>query len=317
VPTSRPLTIAVRDNPDKTGALWDALRGAGHRLVVGPGDILLTDIEIPLPPFQALLEANDRIVVYPHGPGTITHADGVWPVHRNTIGCITIGEGPAETMRAWGYDRELFPIGWPYGPLLPFRRTAARRVLFAPIHADGFGYSAPENLALNGWVFDLLCALVAAGRIELSVRYVGSLRSNGLLRREGVTYLPVGHQGGLTWRPPAADIDDADCVVALGTFMYTAISRGTPTIAYGQHLWSMDWRHPGQHLHARTWPAYLPRYQYPFEAGADGVGVDELAAMIDEVCASDTAIVEWRRRFIGEAFDPASFVALIERLAAV
>jgi hypothetical protein len=313
---SRPLTIAVRDNPDKAGALWDALRRAGHHLVVGPGDILLTDIEIPLPPFQHLLDANERIVVYPHGPGTLTHADGIWPVHRNTIGCITIGEGPAKAMRAYGYDRALHPIGWPYGALRRNGSSAGRRVLFAPVHADGYGYSAPENLAANAEVFDRLCQLVTAGDIELSVRYVGSLRSNGLVRRPGVKYLPVGHQGGLTWRPPAADIDDADVVVALGTFMFTAVSRGAPTIGFGQHLWSMDWRHPGQHLHARTWPRYRPLYDYPYEALARSItDADDLGRMIETVCSSDADIAEWRQHFIGDPFDPASFVALVEQLA--
>jgi hypothetical protein len=108
-----------------------------------------------------------------------------------------------------------------------------------------------------------------------------------------------------------AEIDAADAVIASrGTFPALAIARGVPTVQYGGDEVFLGV--PGETpVAARRSDRYMDYIRYPFNA--DDAPLDEL---FEAAARSEATIADWKRRFIGEPFNPRDFVALIERIAA-
>lgn len=318
-PTERPrpqrLSISYVPNPDKGSAFGDALLAAGHQFVAGPGDVTLTHVEMPVGNHKDILDLNDKVIIYPHSAGAIHFADGRWGPHPNVIANFVVGTGPIEIMRTFGYPHELISVGWPYGGLGPFQPTDGRRVLFAPIHPRGHGYASRRTRLSNRRAYEALLAMRLDRGLDLHVRLVGTHRQNGIYRVEGVPFTSVGYggtaTGGGAGRPLDDDLDDADVVVTAGTVLFRALARGLPTVGYSQMLWPEDWVHPEQRLLSRRWPAYSAATRYPIDLFAD-----DPATVVDRACRTDEHIADWRSRFIGEAFDPASFVRDVERVVA-
>jgi hypothetical protein len=140
---------------------------------------------------------------------------------------------------------------------------------------------------------------------ELTVRHIGTLEQNGLWEAEGVTYV----NGRLTAQTAEIDVNDV-VVAADGTFPTLALARGVPTVMYGQ-LAGDSIGLPGEQLSfQRRRDRYEDYVRYPF--AADHGPLEEI---IRAAAVSEAPIAHWKRRWVGKPFNPAAFVALIERIA--
>ncbi len=306
-PTSRPLRIVARANPDKIGPLADALRHAGHELVESTeahGDVAFTDIQPTHGRVKAMMDRVGRTVLYPHSPQPLCHHDGIWPTDPSVIATFVVGHGSREVLEASGFDREIRVIGWPFGEVRPFRSTAGRRVLFAPHHPDRLGNISPRIQADNRRI---LLELLDAG-FDVKVRHLGSLRGNGLQRLPGVEFVHAGHRSAAVARTAEDDILDADVVVANGTFAHRSVALGTPTVMFGQNRWPGDTFHPRQHAYYATWSRWEHLLRYPFDADGD------LAGAVRQAATDEATIATWRHRFIPEPLDATDFVRQFEQV---
>jgi hypothetical protein len=102
-------------------------------------------------------------------------------------------------------------------------------------------------------------------------------------------------------------LDVADVVIAgEGTFPTLAIARGVPTVMYSQLTAALGLA--GEVMQPpRRLDLYRDYARYPYDA-EDGPLEGVIRA------AGRTEASEWKRRFVGERFDPLAFVSLLERL---
>lgn len=302
------LRIVVRTNPDKAGPIVGALRDAGHELVddVGAnGDVVLSDLHPSYGKIWELMERVGRTILYPHSAWPTLHCDGVYPVHPSVEAAFVVGEGSRQVLEAVGFSPPTDAVGWPYGELLPMRTTTPRRVLFGANHPDRLGHLALRQRIDNERIVDEL----VDGGFEVTVRHVGTLRQNGLQRRPGVRYHAAGRNGAGIARPPEDDLAEADVVVSCGTFAHRSLALGIPTVMCKQSEWMSDGLRPGQPGYLRQWSRYAHLLHFPYDAD------DDLAGTVRAAAADPGPAEEWRRRFLGEPFDPAAFVRRFEEVA--
>ncbi|HEX6026574.1 MAG TPA: hypothetical protein VFZ00_31545 [Solirubrobacter sp.] len=306
---SRRLRFAAYDHNGHSRSFVQALLLAGHEFVAeGPADLLLIDLDPPHPlPHRDVIDRfkdmGAKIVLYPHGGGgPMTCYDSLYdPYERIDVNLVT-GPGHAEFLRRTDYPHEVHSIGWTFCEQAPFRPCAdVRRVLYAPMHPNGDGSMPKPHREANADVFRRLLETP----FELTVRHIGTLEQNGLWEADGVEFV----NGRLT--PQTAEIDQTDAVVsAAGTFPTLAIARGVPTVMYAL-MRPNGIGLPGETL---VMPRNIDRYddfiRYPFNA-EDG----PLEETIRTAALAEAPIADWKRRFVGEPFNPAAFVSLIERIA--
>ena len=297
-----PLTIAVKDHFGSAAALAQALAAAGHRVVspaFGPADLLLIDLDPPKFGYRELIDrhraAGAKVLLYPHGAAPALEYDGLYEPYEHVDGRMVIGPGHAELLRRIEYAHPAPVIGWSMCELRPFRpRADVRRVLFAPTHPSGHGTLVDFHREHNAETY----AKLLDGPWELTVRHLGTLEQNGLWPADGVTFV----QGSMDLA--YGEIDAADVVVAgEGTFPHISIARGVPTVFYAQGHPPMYGEPDEQPIPLRHPERYLDFLRYPFDA-ADGP-LDEI---LHAAAGSELPIADWKRRFVGEAFDPAAFV---------
>ena len=312
---SPPLKIAVQEHRGMSRSLAQALFGAGHRAAHGDdADVLLIDIDPPaladryeLPVFSHRLVIDHyksigaKVVIYPHGIYPALAYDGLFEPDENVDVRLVPAAGYAEFLRRVECPGEVHVIGWSLCDLMPFTaRRDVRRVLFAPLHPGGSGDSPIEAYCeANSAIFERL--LTAPW--HLTVRLIGTPEHNGLWRADGVKFVPGGVDRGLN------DIHEADAVVAgAGTFPALAIARGVPTVIYShgeQVMYGLPGELPTRPLRPDRYAEYI---RYPFDP--DDGPLDEV---VHAAARSEDPIVTWKRRFIGEPFDQAAAVAVVER----
>jgi hypothetical protein len=299
------LHIAVKDHFGSSRAFAAALAAAGHSVVEhGPADLLLIDLDPPKFGYRQMIDrhraAGAKVLLYPHGAAPALEYDGLYEPYEHVDGRLVIGPGHAEFLRRIEYAHPAPVIGWSLCDMVPFRpRGEVRRVLFAPTHPSGNGTLVDWHRHHNAEIF----ARLLEGPWELTVRHLGTLEQNGLWEADGITVV----QGGMDLA--YGEIDATDVVVAgEGTFPHLSIARGVPTVMYAQGYPAM-YGTPGEQPTTLLRPErYLDFLRYPFDA-ADGP-LDEI---LHAAAASERPIADWKRRFVGEPFDPAAFVALVER----
>ena len=295
--------------------LAQALLGAGHRAARGDDvDLLLIDIDAPpladryeLPVFSHRLVIDHykslgaKVVMYPHGVIPELYYDGLFEPYGNVDIRLVNATGSAEFLRRVECPGGVQVIGWSLCDLVPFTpRREVHRVLFAPLHPGGTGDTPLEaSCEANGGIYE---RLLAAGW-RLTVRMIGEPEQNGLWRAEGVEFVPGGMDLGL------GDIHAADAVVAgAGTFPALAIARGVPTVIYNLGVPAMYGLPGEQPIPLRRSDRYASYIRYPFDP--DAGPLDEV---VHAAARSEEPIVTWKRRFIGEPFDKAGAVAVVER----
>jgi hypothetical protein len=305
------LRVAIWPQDHRPRPYIEALVAAGHVIVQDHADVFLIDFDTDAAPHSTLIDQHlaqgARVVLYPHGAGHLHCWDGLHPVHPGLTAQIVIGEGGAELLRRHGYPKPTRVIGWPYGPIHPFRPArAVRRVLFAPWHPLD-DYMVPDYAAANAAAFE---QLLEAG-VELTVRHIHGLELNGLWRVDGVRYVQGKMDGSV------ADLADADAVVAPeSTYAYKALQHGVPTVVYGQDVHPCDVIHDpaagGWRLRGRvvSWERYRDFIRYPFH-----LGDAPLPELLQAAAASREPVAEFMRLFMGEPMHPADFAGVVEELA--
>lgn len=304
----RRLKIAIKDHRRESRKLAGALAAAGHTFVTdgSAADLLLIDLDPPVGLHKVLIdtyaEQGAKVVIYPHGGGgPVLSYEGLFEPDPRVAANLTTGLGQTEFMRRIDYPGETHTIGWVHCDRRPFRPCAdVKNILFAPTHPNGDGSIIPSLRERNSEVFEELLK----GDWNITVRHLGTLEANGLWEAEGVKY--VRGNGTAAWD----DIDVADAIVAGdGTFPTLAIARGVPTVVYNQGVVALGLSDEQQ----VTVPARMHLYgdfiRYPYDAG-DGP-LDEI---VHAAAASEAGVADWKRRFLGEPFDPMAAVEIIERI---
>lgn len=136
------------------------------------------------------------------------------------------------------------------------------------------------------------------------VRYIYSLESNGLRHEDGIIY-----KEGSTAGDPFHDMISADVVVSHQTFAWMAVAKGIPTVMMGEnippHVGDL---HASEFRWAKSWKEYLRLIKYPLDILDEG----DTYELLQRAGESDAAILDWKTRMIGEAFDPEKFVQIVE-----
>ncbi|MDA0183511.1 hypothetical protein OJ997_24595 [Solirubrobacter phytolaccae] len=302
---NRRLKISVRDHGRKSHAFVGALAAAGHTFQPdGEVDILLLDLDPPYLLHKRLLdtysEMGAKIILYPHGGGGPQLSyEGLWAPDARVFANLVTGPGHAEYLRRIDYPAQVHSIGWTYCDQLPFRTCEdVRNVVFAPWHPNGDGSMTDVQRDWNTKAFEQLLA----SPFKITVRHIGTLEQNGLWKAEGVTYV-----NGRT-SAQNTEMDRADAVVAAdGTYPTIAVARGVPTVVYGQGVMAIGFPGETPKLMPDRPELYWDYAQYPYDL-ANG----DLETLVRT--AARTEATAWRRRYVGEDFDPLKFVRLVERI---
>jgi hypothetical protein len=302
-----PLRVAVKDHLGESVPYARALVRAGHQIVRnGPADVLLIDLDAPRFGFRPIIDhfkaGGAKVLLYPHGAGTMLGHDGLWEPYEHVDANLVVGPGQAELARRMEYPAATHVTGWSLCEQRPFRpRADVRHVVFGPTHPAGDGSLADSHREMNAETF----ARLLEGPWRLTVRHIGTLEQNGLWHADGVTFV-TGKFDAAT-----AEIDTADAVVAGdGTFPSLAIARGVPTVICGQGHPPM-YGIPGEPVPTlRFADRYMDFIRYPLDA-SDG----PLDEVVHAAARSEAPIAEWKRRFVGEPLDEAAFASLVERIA--
>lgn len=303
-------TFYIRRHQGKHRAYWDALKAHGWQsLSYTRADVALFDNDVGprgqgfRPELATLHERDVPVFMYPHAarPALTWDMREPWPW---TKAYFAIAEGHKEVMARYGYPFPVEVTGWTYCPILPFERCDedVPRVLFAPIHAESNGYMRKSAVDANRKVYADLVELAAWGAISLAVRHVGPLSRSRLERAADACYI-AGRADGCY-----DDIENADVVIANQTYAYMAVAMGKPTVMFLDTERPCSGASQSGMVYAQQWDAYREAMRYPFNA-EDG----ELMAMIRQACSQNSDVDLWKRRFIGEMFDPDEFVDRLER----
>ena len=236
-------------------------------------------------------------IVYPHSarPSMVNDHYRRWD---HTTAQFVVNEYHAEVLRKSGYDKPLISIGWTLCPLREFQPRWARNVLFAPIHPR----NAPQDRDVNARTFARLYPHALSGEINLTVRFVGDLLDNGLQREQGVTYI----HGKMN--QDFSEIDVADVVIGHQTVAWIAVARGVPTVMMAEDM-PTHFRKPDQSYEdVKSWNKIHPLIKYPLDILAES----NTMKLLNRAVRSDVEIADWRRRMIGDAFDPLKFAEIVE-----
>ncbi len=297
------------NHQNKADALINALSGKYnlvHPRIANRASVLFamsdSDVAGRVTQFRAIQRAGcNRFFVYPHTarPSMINDYHPTW---EGVTAQFVVNEYHTEVLRAYGYNKPLAETGWYLCDLRPFRpRERAYNVLFAPIHPR----NAPQDRDANARTFERLYPLALKGKINLTVRHVGTLADNGLKQMRGVTYVN-GVTNGSDDR--LASIDAADVVIGHQTFAWVAVARGTPTVMFAEDMPTHFRGIEQRYTDVKSWAKVSPLFRYPL----DILKESDTMALLDRSVKSDDEISDWRRRMIGEAFVPEKFVSILE-----
>ena len=103
-------------------------------------------------------------------------------------------------------------------------------------------------------------------------------------------------------------IDAAEVVVSHQTFAHLAVARGAPTVMMGESIIPRYTQSNGQYVTAKSWDKYRDLLKFPL----DILNTPDPYALLQESIQSDALIADWKRRMIGDAFDPDAFYGYIE-----
>lgn len=297
------------DHQGKAAAYLKALQRAGYERAEKPEGALfmLTDADISGRGGQInrfyTASRGGRVFLYPHTAAPMWLWDGIYQPSPYITCVFGIAAGSAYVPASYGYGGPIHPVGWTYTRQRKFRKCKdPRRVLFAPIHANGNGYLSPRQQETNARTFSLLLPLAQNGQIELTVRHLHKLEWNGLEYAPGVQYV----QG----KPDQtiAEIDAADVVVSKSNMQYMSVSRGVPTVGMAEEYPPMTATSAKNTHTVQSWGRYMDYMQFPIDIFEN----DDTMQVLKDAAASDERVELWRERFIGSPFDAKKFVKILE-----
>jgi len=290
----RPMRFTVHDHHRKSFVLQDTLIALGAELVFSSADIMLIDhdgTEYYKAFIDALCGMDTKVVIYPHGADAWPCWDGVFEPHPRTAAVLTIGSGQKEAMEIYGYPNPIYDIGWFWCEQKPFQPAQDLNVLFAPVHVLRDGFIWQDNKERNGAVFSLLLAR----ETKLKVRLSGNAAECGIWPAYGVQYTTAKPDTMLS------EIDEADVVIANGTFAHLAIARGKPTF-----MFDGDGRvHSDRGIPVKSWDLYSDRVEYPLQF---------LSCDMEANVSDDSMIADWKSRFIGDQMKPEVLASIMREI---
>ena len=295
----------VHGHLDKCQPYIDALADRGHTRVGDPArvDFGLYDFmrSGQRRIFAEMHKNKTPMFIYPHAALSAYIWDGLVSSEIPAACNFTYGEGQRQIMAAYGYPHPTMAVGWPYGPIEPFRpRQAVQRILFAPKHPNGKRALIDQDQALNREVFQRLRTAGA----ELTVYYGHDLENNGLERVPGIQYIP----STLNLDGAVQQIRQADLVVAHDTFAYLSIAQGVPTLMFTGNQTPHVIGKP-----VKNWKSYRHIAKYPLDIL--DVTAKKAPALIERAASTDEDIHDWKERMIGQPFCGDRFVDAIEERA--
>lgn len=241
------------------------------------------------------------VFIYPHAARPMVHWDGIYPAWPHSRCTFVIAKGHAEVMKRFGYPIPVEVIGWTYCGIKAFAPIKqVHKILFGPIHPNNLGWIPDIDRELNQRTFKVLWEYCLENGIELTVRYIYELKKCGLEMVEGVKYMKGSPDQTIQ------EIDEADIVVGHQTFAYLALARGKRVLMMGEDIPP----HTGYNhevRYAKSWEKYAELMAYPLDILAGEVDV-----MIEKACHYSWEVMEWRKNFIGEPFNPRAFVERLE-----
>jgi hypothetical protein len=282
-----------------------ALHAAGHHPKASKAEVALFDRDWFMhndkkPRFQVTeqLERGSVIMIYPHSALPPWWYDGLIKIHPYVACVFVIGEGQKAAMRIIEPSVHVETTGWPWCPQKQFEKPEGlNRVLFGPIHPAG-GRLRPEAFTANREIFHDLKRIQSQTGCEVVVRYIGSLKQQGLHPYHRFEWIK-GRPDGQT-----KEIDAADVVIAEGTFIYQAVARGKPTVGINQHLPCRANKMSDKYC-PHNWDKYGNDLAYPINYEPR-----KLLENIEEAMQGEQS--EWRKRFIGDQMDRMAFAETVE-----
>lgn len=301
------MKIQISDHQDKADGLRHALKAAGHEIVYTHPDVLLIDFDAPIAHYPRTIERayemGANVYLYSHGAMPLTAWDGIWAPSDRISGFFAQTPGQKAVMEAYGYPHPIHVIGWHYSEQRTFTPTDGKRVLFAPWHPQGTGWLLDDGKEANRRIFEQLLAIP---NIELTVRHILSLDKNNLYEADGVNY----EDSQRTLSGTIKSILAHDLVVGYGTLAYVAVALGKPTVMFGQNCKPYDGYSEETLRYVEHWDDYREIMHYPHDVSR--LGPHGFLFALKKACREEAT--DWRRTFIGDQFDGATFVALLERL---
>lgn len=266
--------------------------------------IILSDMDISSRgrTLEELSRLGKKVFLYPHGgiPNIFYDFDGYKP-SRAVSAQFVPAPGHLEIMRAYGFDLPIEVTGWHLSPVKSFRpKKEIRRILFAPIHPNNNGFLSRLDRDINSESFKRALLVASGEGAALSVRYLGDLKSNGLWKAGGVAYIQGSPDLSI------GEIERADLVIAHHTFAYMAVALGIPTLMMAEETAPRMGDREERLIYARSWEKYRDLMRYPLDI-IEGDPFD----LAVRATGSDTDVIEWRSRMIGEPFSPARFIDIV------
>lgn len=298
------MKFFVIHHQHKAKPLEEALLNQGWRKDTRNPDIVLADRDFAtLGKTRGLLELfhsrGAKILIYPHSALIPWWYDGMTELNKNVEALLVSGEAHVEAMKLILPDARVEKIGWYYSPMKPWRSNReVKKILFAPTHPVG-RVLRPEALDLNRRIHNDLVKL--SDKYRVVVRHVFSLQDQGIKYNPRITY-QTGKLDG-SYR----DIDSADVVIAEGTFMYIAVSRGAPVIGYGQDVAPRPNRNPNGMIPKR-FDEWKDIVSYPINYGEA-----PLETLITRAVEKEQT--EWKERNLGVELEAKDFSGLMGRIA--
>ena len=269
-----------------------ALREAGHHLSPDNPDVALFDRDWymhnnqkPRGIVSDYIRKGAAIMIYPHSPLPPWWYDGLVPLQEHVRCVFVIGEAQKLAMQIIAPWAKVKTTGWAWCQQREFQPPQeVKHILFAPIHPSGHALR-PEALEANRRIYNDLKDISCTTDIQVTVRYMGDLRIQGLHkfhRFEWIQGMPDGS---------TQEIDNADVVIAEGTFMYMAVARGKPVIGINQHLPARANKN-ADIFTPRNWEQYGPELAYPINYGEAGA----LEAAGKDNVFEQGKVKEWQAR---------------------
>ena len=287
-----------------------ALRKEGWRAGVNNVDVALFDHAINREKpengralIKKYYDDGAAVLTYPHG------ATGAWWMDNDEYktdnrlsGNLVIGEGHKHIEEIVQPNLNHYVIGWNFCPIEEFKKPKEIiNILFAPIHAsERTNNFREEALDTNSRVFYKLLKLPI--KYKIIIRYLNPLNTIGLKNVSRVI-LRHGNPDG-----SYSEIDNADIVIAEGTYMYLSVARGKPTIGINQHIPPRPNGYGSKSFKLNHWNDYEKYLAYPIDFDDS----DDLLELIN--LASNEEQSKWKSLFIGNKMSSVYLSKLLKNI---
>jgi hypothetical protein len=302
------LKFSYYPNRDKGEVYLNALLESGiyeQTLRATNADFILSDYEGRCPSdVRTMIKKGKCVFIYPHAALTFISYDGMYPSDPGITGNFVPSHGQRKIMWQYGYKCPVYPVGWSYSPVLPFKPKVDGniKILFAPNHSIP---TSRKRFASLYWDkrfnqnLETFTKLIRIPNSTLTIYYSGDIvKDNNIPNlKEKATYI----KSDLSIKKSVEMIGSGeyDIVVGFDTFAWIAVAMGVPTIFFGRDL---QWE--GILGKAKHWDDYKDFIRYPY----DILDPEFTTKDFEQVLTTEKRILQWKEAFIGQVFDKETFL---------